>query len=64
MDYNVGIGEFAVTDDPQRIIKTYSLSTCVAIVAYCPLKKVMGLLHLQLPDSGIDQSGAGRLPGR
>ena len=64
MDYNVGIGEFVVSENPEGIIKTYSLSTCVAIVVYCPVKKVMGLLHLQLPESGIDPEGGRRLPGR
>lgn len=64
MDYLVGIGEYLVTADPKGVIKTFSLSTCVAVVIYCPLKKAMGLLHIQLPDSTRDPAGALHRPGR
>ena len=45
----VGIGEFLITDDPGDVIKTYALSSCVAVTAYNHCKKVAGMIHIALP---------------
>ena len=45
----IGIGEYSVSNNPSEIIKTFALSSCVAITAYCPQKKAAGMVHVALP---------------
>lgn len=49
----IGVGEMAVSDDRHAILSTYGLGSCVAVVAYDPMARIGGLLHLMLPDSAI-----------
>ncbi|MCL2030401.1 MAG: chemotaxis protein CheD [Oscillospiraceae bacterium] len=51
MEYVVGIGAFAVASDPSDIVKTFALSTCVGLVYYSMRKRVLGMSHIQLPNS-------------
>lgn len=51
MEHVVGIGGFAVSNDPNDIIKTFALSTCVGLVYYSMRKRCMGMAHIQLPNS-------------
>ena len=59
----VGIGEYAVSKDPQSIIKTFALGSCVAVIMYDKIRKVGGLLHVALPDSKISNEKSEKLPG-
>jgi chemotaxis protein CheD len=59
----VGIGEYAVSKDPESIIKTFALGSCVAVIMYDRIKKVGGLLHVALPDSKISSEKSEKLPG-
>ncbi|MFC1563846.1 chemotaxis protein CheD [candidate division KSB1 bacterium] len=59
----VGIGGFAVSNSPGKIIKTMALGSCVGIVVYEPKLKVAGLLHVALPESKIMPDKARKLPG-
>ncbi|MFA5537180.1 MAG: chemotaxis protein CheD [Bacillota bacterium] len=56
MDKIIGIGEYAVSSDLNGTIKTYALATCVALTAYSPKEKVLGMVHMALPDSNITQN--------
>lgn len=38
-----------MTDREGDAIRTFSLSTCVAVTAYCPHKKAAGMVHVVLP---------------
>jgi len=58
----VGIGECAVSDDPDAVLVTYALGSCIAVVIFDPVLKVGGLLHYMLPDSALDQEKARRRP--
>jgi chemotaxis protein CheD len=51
MEYVVGIGGFAVASDSSDVIKTFALSTCVGLVYYSMRKRVLGMSHIQLPNS-------------
>lgn len=51
MDYVVGLGEFVISANPEDIIRTFALSTCVGITVYCPERKIMAMAHVVLPDS-------------
>lgn len=54
----VGIGELGVSNNPSITLSTYALGSCIGIVAYDPLMKAGGLLHLMLPDSTISPDKA------
>ncbi len=58
----VGVGDMGVSNNPQITLSTYALGSCVAVVAYDPLAKAGGLLHLMLPDSTISPAKAQSQP--
>ena len=59
----VGVGEFAVSKDPEAIIRTMALGSCVAVVILDPVNKSVGLLHVALPDSSINSRRVLEKPG-
>ena len=50
----VGIADCQVSADPDTILVTYALGSCVAVTIYDPAVRVGGMLHIMLPDSSID----------
>ena len=46
MDKIVGIGEYAISNRREDIIKTFALASCVAVTAYSPSKGVAGMVHI------------------
>jgi chemotaxis protein CheD len=46
---SVGMGEMAVTRDPDALLVMYGLGSCVGVCAYDPLARVGGVLHVMLP---------------
>jgi chemotaxis protein CheD len=54
----IGVGDMAVSNNPQVTLSTYALGSCVGVVAYDPLTRVGGILHLMLPDSTISPEKA------
>jgi len=62
MDIIVGVSDMKISNDPDSIIVTYSLGSCIGITIYDPFVKVGGLLHFQLPDSDINVKDAQRDP--
>jgi len=59
----VGIGEFAVSQDPQAEIKTFGLGSCVAVVFLHHPSRTAGLLHVALPSSQINPRLVQERPG-
>jgi len=59
----VGIADLHVATDAKSEIVTYALGSCLGITMYDPVAKVGGLVHVMLPDSGIDKGKAERQPG-
>jgi len=57
MEHIVGIGGYAVTNNAEDLIKTFALSTCVGLVYYSMRKRVMGMAHIQLPNSRSMHAG-------
>jgi len=49
MDKIVGIGELAISDNKNDIIKTFALASCVAVTVYCSKKNAAGMVHIALP---------------
>ena len=60
---NVGIGELAVSNNPDEHLKTFGLGSCVAIIALDPKARTVGLVHVALPNSSINPEKAAKLPG-
>jgi chemotaxis protein CheD len=58
----VGVADMAASNDPSADLITYSLGSCLGITLYDPSTKVGGLLHVMLPDSGIDAAKAASAP--
>ncbi|MFN8063590.1 MAG: chemotaxis protein CheD [Vicinamibacterales bacterium] len=59
----IGIGEFAVSNDPNAVIVTHALGSCVAVCVWDPAAKVGGMVHVLLPDSKINPGRASSQPG-
>lgn len=47
----LSLGEWAVSDDPERELVCLGLGSCVAFCAYDPQKHIAGMAHMVLPDS-------------
>lgn len=60
----VGVGEMQVSADPQAILATYSLGSCIGLACYDPVARIGGLLHSQLPLSSMDAAQAATWPAR
>jgi len=58
----IGVGDMAVSNNPQVILSTYALGSCVGVIAYDSIAKVGGILHLMLPDSTISPEKAIKQP--
>lgn len=58
----VGLADFAVSNSQNVILTTYALGSCLGIAIYDPIVRVGGLLHIMLPDSGIDPVKAAAKP--
>jgi chemotaxis protein CheD len=62
MNMIVGVGDMKVSNDPNTILVTYSLGSCIGVVVYDPVAKVAGLLHYMLPESNLDEVKARKNP--
>jgi chemotaxis protein CheD len=58
----VGIGDAAVSGDPDSELVTYALGSCVALAAWDPAARVGGLVHYMLPLSVLDARRAESRP--
>ena len=62
MDVVVGVGDMKVSNNPEDILVTYSLSSCIGLAIYDPIVKVGGILHYMLPESSLDGRKAEKNP--
>jgi len=46
---NVGLGELAVSKEPQMVLTCIGLGSCIALCAYDPVAKIGGMAHMLLP---------------
>ena len=51
----VGLSDLKMSDSPGDTLVTYSLGSCLAVVTYDRKQQRAGLLHVMLPDSGIEK---------
>ena len=62
MNVVVGVSDMKISNNPEEILVTYSLGSCIGVVIYDPVVKVGGMLHFMLPDSSIDMKKAEKYP--
>jgi chemotaxis protein CheD len=60
----VGMADCRVGDDPNQVLTTYALGSCIGLIVHDPVARVGGLLHFMLPDSSIGPEQAARTPFR
>jgi chemotaxis protein CheD len=58
----VGVADMKVSNDPDSVLVTYSLGSCIGIAIYDATAKVGGILHFMLPESRLDQGKAHNKP--
>jgi len=58
----VDISDAKVSGDPEAVLTTYSLGSCIGVALFDAVAHVGGLLHYQLPDSSLDVAKAQRYP--
>ncbi len=58
MQITVGISDMKISSDPEDVLITYSLGSCVGLAVYDPEVPIGGLLHCMLPTSKIDAERA------
>ena len=49
----VGVGDGGVSRDPDVLIVTYALGSCVAVMLHDPVAGVAGMVHYMLPESSM-----------
>jgi chemotaxis protein CheD len=54
----VGVADCGISDQPDGVLATYALGSCIAIAIHDPVAGIAGLLHFMLPESTIDRSKA------
>ncbi|MCA8958349.1 MAG: chemotaxis protein CheD [Planctomycetes bacterium] len=59
----VGIGDLVVSDDPNEMLVTYSLGSCLGVSFYDEEARVGGLMHCMLPISKTNEDRARATPG-
>ncbi len=59
----VGIGGLEVSSDPGAAIVTHGLGSCIAVIAWDPVRRAGGMLHFQLPTSTLSPQRAEETPG-
>lgn len=58
----VGIADCQISSDPESVLVTYALGSCIAVAIYDAAARVGGMLHFMLPESGIDPDKARERP--
>jgi len=58
---NVGFGEYKISTDPESVLVSFGLGSCVAITFYDPVNRIGGMIHVVLPTAN---GKVARMPGR
>ncbi len=62
MKYTVDIADMQVTSEPDGVLVTYALGSCIALMVYDPTRKVSGMIHYMLPQSSTSPEKAKARP--
>jgi chemotaxis protein CheD len=58
MDILVSVADLKVSNQPEHVLVTHALGSCIGIAIYDPQTRVGGLLHFMLPESSLDPGRA------
>ena len=58
----VGVGDGEVSRDPDVVLMTYALGSCIAVMIHDPVARVCGMVHYMLPDSSQSATRAQERP--
>lgn len=50
----VQVSDARISADPDSVLVTYSLGSCIAVSVYDPALTIGGMIHYQLPESAMD----------
>lgn len=45
----VEISDMRVSSDPESVLVTYALGSCIAVIVHDPVRKIGGMIHYMLP---------------
>lgn len=62
MEIMVGISDMKVSNNPDDVLITYSLGSCIGVTIWDPEVRMGGLLHYLLPDSNLNKEKAKKNP--
>ena len=60
----VGISEMAVSDDPNELLVTYSLGSCLGLALYDTNLHIGGIVHCMLPSSSLEPGSMDQQPAK
>jgi chemotaxis protein CheD len=58
----VGMADLKVTDDPNGVLVTYALGSCMAVLVHDVVQRTAGMIHYMLPLSSITPEESQKLP--
>ncbi len=58
----VGVGDMAVSNNQTTILSTYALGSCIGVIAFDPVARCGGILHLMLPEASVSPQKAAAQP--
>ncbi len=58
----VDIADLVISDQPDEVLVTYALGSCIAVMLYDPAARIAGMIHYMLPQSSINPEKAVQKP--
>ncbi|HUI80614.1 MAG TPA: chemotaxis protein CheD [Bryobacteraceae bacterium] len=58
----VGMADCRTAANPESVLVTYALGSCIGLTMYDPVAGIGGLLHFMLPDSNLDPARSRQNP--
>jgi chemotaxis protein CheD len=58
----VGISDCKISSNPEAVLLTYALGSCIAVAMHDATTGIAGLLHFMLPEAAIDPAKAAENP--
>lgn len=58
----VDMADFQVSADPNSVLVTYALGSCIAVIVHDPIRRIGGMIHYMLPASTASPDKAREKP--
>jgi chemotaxis protein CheD len=58
----VGISDIQTSDDPETVLVTYALGSCIAVILHDSRRRTGGMIHYMLPQSTVSPDKAADNP--